>query len=302
MPENVFHPFSTGALGLFPTVMLHAAIAGYVIAAVMALAALFAPARARMAWADAAAAISTGALLAYFLSRFISAGMAPFSSLFEVMALSALALASAYHVAARTRRFPSMGAFALPAVALTLLVSLPVAGSVDRGADQPAGALTAMHVLLTVLANGALVMASVAAGMFLMQERALRRHHTPRIVRHFPPLEALRRLLAQCVWVGLPLLTVGLALGFASRPPSQWGVLLATPKVMSALMLWAVFAAAVFGKAAGWLHGRRHSYLILAGFALVVLTYAALGLFVSQAGGDAGAVSQAPGGPAWPRT
>jgi ABC-type uncharacterized transport system permease subunit len=283
MLADAFHQFSTGAVGGLAMVALHAAIAAFLVAALASLAALFAPARVRMRWADALGLAAAGLLLVYFIARFAEAGIAPLQNLFEVIALSALCVACAYFVAIRAKNFAGLGGFVFPAVAGTLLVSFPVAGSVDAGASG-AGTLTVLHIVFTVLANGAFVMAALSAAMFLIQERALRRHQSPKFVRHFPPLESLRGLLNQCVWIGLPLLTLGLALGFASTAPGTWGGLVKEPKVFSALVVWVVFAAAAGGRAMGWLHGRRHSYLVLTGFVLVVLTYAALGLFVRDSG------------------
>lgn len=279
MLADAFHPFSTGAVGGLAMVALHAAIAGFIVAALLSLVALFAPARARMTWANAAGLVATVILLVYFTARFAEAGMAPLQNLFEVIALSALCVACAYFAVIRAKNFAGLGGFVFPGIALTLLVSFPVAGTVEDSTGG-VGALTVLHIVFTVLANGVFVIAAIAAAMFLIQERALRRHQSPRFVRHFPSLESLRGLLNQCVWIGLPLLTLGLGLGFASTAPSTWTSLVAEPKVFSALVVWAVFAMAAAGRAMGWLHGRRHSYLVLAGFVLVILTYAALGLFV----------------------
>jgi ABC-type uncharacterized transport system permease subunit len=281
MLADVFHPFSTGAVGGPAMVTLHAAIAGFIAAAMLSLVALFAPARAWMKWANAVGLVATVMLLVYFAARFAEAGIAPLQNLFEVIALSALCVACAYFAVIRAKSFAGLGGFVFPGIALTLLVSFPVAGTVEASSGG-AGALTVLHVVFTVLANGVFVIAAISAAMFLIQERALRRHQSPRFVRHFPPLESLRGLLNQCVWIGLPLLTLGLGLGFASSAPSNWTSLIAEPKVFSALVVWAVFAIAAAGRATGWLHGRRHSYLVLAGFVLVILTYAGLGFFVRE--------------------
>lgn len=276
-----FHQFSNGVMGTTAQVALHAAIGAYTIAALLALAGLFAPGRVRMKWADHVGAVGTGALAAYFIARFAEAGLAPLSNVFEVVTLSALCLALAYFVATRLKPLPALGGFAFPALAAVFLVSLLFASSTSRtpgAADS--GALVILHVILVVLAYGVFFMAAAAATMFLIQERALKRHHTPGYARQFPPLEALRKLLMQCVWIGLPLITAGFALGFGAEPLDRWGSLLLTPKVFTSVVLWLVFVAAVTGKAAGWLHGRRHSWLVLAGFALLIASYAGLALFV----------------------
>lgn len=281
MLAQTFHRFTSGSMGLLPQVALHTAIAAFVIAAVIALLALFAPGRARMRWADITGAAGTAALLVYFGARFAEAGLAPLQNLFEVIALTALCLAGAYFVATRLKPMPALGGFAFPALAAVFVVSLLAAGTVEASDQRaPLSAMAVLHVLLTILAYGVFFMAAVAASMFLIQERALKRHHTPGFARHFPPLESLRKLLHQCLWVGLPLLTAGFALGFGAFSPSQWGALVLTPKVLTALVLWLVLLAGTLGRLTGWLHGRRQSYLVLIGFGLVLATYIGLAMFV----------------------
>ncbi len=281
MLAQTFHRFTSGGIGLLPQVALHTAITAFVIAAIIALVALFAPGRARMKWADITGAAGTAALLVYFGARFAEAGLAPLQNLFEVITLTALCLAGAYFVATRLKPMPALGGFAFPALAAVFLVSLLAGGTIEVADERsPLSAMVVLHVLLTILAYGVFFMAAVAASMFLIQERALKHHHTPGFARHFPPLESLRKLLHQCLWVGLPVLTVGFALGFGAFPADQWGALAMTPKVLTALVLWLVLLAGTLGRLTGWLHGRRQSYLVLLGFGLVLGTYIGLALFV----------------------
>jgi ABC-type uncharacterized transport system permease subunit len=285
MLAQTFHSFSNSAIGLPASVALHAAMLGYLIAAVIGIAALYAPAKVRMVWADWTGGVATLALVVYFGARVVESGVAPLQNMFEVVTASALCLALAYFVSTRLKPMPALGGFAYPALVGIFLVNLMLAGSLTgASAGEVANPLIAVHVLLVVLAYGVFFMAAVAAWMFLIQERALKQRRNEGLVKHLPSLESLRRLLHRTVLVGLPLLTVGFVLGFAAFPPSQWGALLATPKVLTSLVLWAVLLAAVVGRFTGWLHGRRHSYLVLLGFALVLLTYVGLGLFVREGG------------------
>lgn len=188
-----FHHFSSGAMGIGATAALHAALAAYLIAAILALAALFAPGRARMKWADWTGAVGTGALLLFLAARFAEAGLAPLGNLFEVLALSALCLALAYFVAISLKPMGALGGFVFPALAALFAVSLL---SVTTSAGTDPGMLVVLHVLLTVLAYGVFTMAAVAAVLFLLQERALRRHQGHGLARNLPPLEALRKLFS----------------------------------------------------------------------------------------------------------
>lgn len=277
---QTFHQFSTGAMGGVAQVALHAAIAAYLIAAVISLVAVFAPGKAKMAWADWTGAAGTISLLLYFAARVHEAGPAPLQNLFEVLALSALCLAVAYFAATRLKPMPLLGAFVFPALATVFLVSFLFVGSALQEAPEALRPLIALHVLLTIMAYGVFFMAAVAACLFLMQERALKRRHASRLARNLPPLESLRKLLGQCMWIGLGLLSAGFVLGFGGFPPAQWPGLALTPKVMTALVLWLVLLAIAGARLAGWLHGRKLSYMVLVGFSLVLVTYVGLALTV----------------------
>lgn len=294
MLAQTFHSFTTSAIGPAAGVALHGAILGYLIAAVIGIAALYAPTKVRMLWADWTGAVATVALVVYFAARVAESGVAPLQNMFEVVTMSALCLALVYFISTRLKPMPALGGFAYPALVGIFLVNLMLAGSLTGSAtDQAAHPLIAVHVLLVVLSYGVFFMAAVAAWMFLLQERALKQRRNEGLVKHLPSLESLRRLLHRTVLVGLPLLTVGFVLGFAAFPPSQWGSLVMTPKVMTSLVLWLVLLASVIGRFAGWLHGRRHSYLVLLGFVLVLLTYVGLGLFVREGGSPRQAAAHA---------
>src|SRR5690606_13281873 len=215
MLGQTFHSFSRDAMGTMPVVALHAAMLLFAVAALLALAALMQVKRVRPVWADWAGALATISLVGYFVLRLSEAGVELFSSLFEVVALSALFLALAYFLSGRVRRMRALGAFAYPAITIIFLVNLLFAGSdTDSGVDAQARPLLVLHVVLVLLSYAAFFMATVAAIMSLLLERALKQHRDPAVIRNFPPLESLRRLVHTCILIGLPLLTVGLALGF----------------------------------------------------------------------------------------
>ena len=278
-----FHEFSRHAMSPVASVALHAAIGAFVIAAITSLAALLQPTRVRMRWADWAGGFATGALVAYFAIRFSNTGTEPLQNMFDVVGLSALFLAVVYFVATRMKKLESVGAFAYPAIAVIFLVNLLLARTATEGGDTPiTSPVLVAHIVLIILAYGVFFMATVAAIMFLLQERMLKRRKDPAFMRSFPSLESLRRLVNACVLIGLPLVTVGFALGFASFRAEDWAHVYSNPKVLSSLVLWLVLLAVVVGKRFGWLHGRRHFYLVLVGFALVLATYVGLGLVESR--------------------
>jgi ABC-type uncharacterized transport system permease subunit len=293
---QTFHEFTSHAMSPVAAVALHAAIGAFIIAAIIALAALLQPTRARMSWADWTGAFATGALVAYFAVRFARTGTEPLQNMFDVVGLSALFLALVYFAATRLKKLESVGAFAYPAIVVIFLVNLLLAGTATQGADAPiTSPLLIAHIVLIILAYGVFFMATVAAVMFLLQERMLKKHKDPAFMRSFPSLESLRRLVNACVLIGLPLVTVGFALGFVSFRTEDWAQIYTNPKVLSSLVLWLVLIAVVIGRRFGWLHGRRHFYLVLVGFALVLVTYVGLGLVEARGKTDVAGVERNPG-------
>ncbi|CAG0974824.1 hypothetical protein PLCT2_01557 [Planctomycetaceae bacterium] len=284
MLANV-HSFSSDAMGPLASVALHAAIGGYLIAAMLAVGALLLPSKLKMTAADIVGGISTAALAVYFAARFAEAGTQPLGSMFEIIALSALFLALAYFVAMAIRRLPSVGAFAFPALSVIFLVgylfALRFPPGAQTGPEQP---LLVVHIVLIILSYGVYFMAAVAAAMYLLQERQLKLHREPRYTRNFPSLEALNKLVATCVQIGLPLLTIGFALGFAAFTREDWAQIGTNSKVLSGVVLWLVLVGISVGRFTGYLHGRRHYYWVLVGFALVLLTFVGLGLYTAAQG------------------
>ena len=278
-----FHEFSSNALTPVASIALHAAIGLFIVAAITALAALLQPSRVHMRWADWAGALATGSLVAYFAARFINDGTEPLQNMFDVVTLSALLVAITYFVASRLKKLSSLAAFTYPAVVIIFLVNFMLAGTASGGSEAPLSSpLLVAHIVLTILAYGVFFMASLAAVMFLIQERMLKKRKDPAFMRTFPPLESLRRLVNACILVGLPLLTVGFALGFASFRAEDWDGLYHNPKIMSSLVLWVVLLVVAVGRRVGWLHGRRHYYMVLIGFGLVLLSYIGLGLMEAR--------------------
>ncbi|MHC4840500.1 MAG: cytochrome c biogenesis protein CcsA [Planctomycetota bacterium] len=280
MLAQTFHEFSNGEMGSFATIALHFAMGGYAIAGVLAISAMLFPGKVNSKWADAAGALSTGALLAFFVVRFIGAGTAPLQSLFGIISLTALFISLAYFVIQRSRKMPALASFAFPAVALLFLAAMAVGASATRESSEPISSpLLIVHIVSIALAFGMFFLATVAAVMFLILESSLKKRKDPEYLRSFPPLEALRSLVNKAVLSGLPLLTFGLLLGFFALPAVDWSGIHHNPKIVTSLTLWLILGLVTVARKVGWLHGRRHYYMVLVGFLFLLFTYVGLGVW-----------------------
>ena len=156
----------------------------------------------------------------------------------------------------------------MPLAALLLVVAWAVGGAAEPGDSQFGDVFLVFHVGLALAGFAGFTIAAALALLYLWQDRRLKRH-TPHVLRlRAPSLETLDSLAWRTIGVALPALTLAIGIGFA-RLGSDGGSLDATMAVT--LLAWVVYAAyLVLRFEAGW-RGRRAAYLVLSGFALVVL-------------------------------
>jgi ABC-type uncharacterized transport system permease subunit len=204
----------------------------------------------------------------------------PASSTAEAMAFVAWAILGGFLVATWRYRLHAAGAFAVPA-ALALLLLARVVPQGD--ARAPAGTLGTTHVILATVGVATFALAAVLAGLYLVQERQLKRHRLDRLRERGAPLETIDRLAARCVSFGFPVFTLALLTG------AIWVARLGTlsrggtvhPEYALAVASWLAFGVLLVARfGAGW-QGRRAAWLTLGGFSGAVLVLA--GYFVRSA-------------------
>jgi ABC-type uncharacterized transport system permease subunit len=163
--------------------------------------------------------------------------------------------------------FRLLGLGVMPLAASLLVVAWVAGGARANGGAELGDVFLAFHVGLVLAAFAAFTLAAGLAGLYLWQERRLKRR-VPHVLRQrAPSQEALDRLTARTIVFGVPALTLGLAVGIA-RLTVEGGGFDALMGV--ALGVWAAYAGFLFLRfEAGW-RGRKTAYLALAGIVLVV--------------------------------
>jgi ABC-type uncharacterized transport system permease subunit len=159
-----------------------------------------------------------------------------------------------------------------PAAVLLLAAGLGGATSTHTGGVYSSTFLV-LHVGLVLAAFAGFTLAAGLAALYLWQERRLKHHRAGGVLGRAPSLVTLDTLEARVVAFAVPALTGGIVAGFV-RLRSHGGSVDALMGVT--LATWAIFTGYLFLRhGLGW-RGRRAAYLVLAGFALVVV--ARLGL------------------------
>ena len=120
-----------------------------------------------------------------------------------------------------------------------------------------------VHVVLVLLGYAALLFTAVAAILYLMQERELKRKKPRSFYHRLPPLGTLDELITRFMGVGFVLITLAVIVGSTwafVELGTQW---VAEPKIAISFLTWGIYLAMVFLRvSAGW-RGRKAAVLAI---------------------------------------
>ncbi len=163
-------------------------------------------------------------------------------------------------------RFRLLGLVVMPLAALLLAVSYAAGGVAASGKSGYSTLFLVLHVGLVLAGFAGLTLAAALAVLYLWQERQLKRRSSTVLRFRAPSLVSLESLVARTVAFSLPVLTLGMAAGFARiRHGSD-----VDPLIAMTVLTWTVFGAFLILRfRMGW-RGRRAAYTALTGFALLI--------------------------------
>ncbi len=232
-------------------------------------------------WASGAAALHVlGLLTCWFTYR-----TPPLVGFGPAAATLALALVGGFFVAARSSERWSAGLLVLP-----LVIGL-LAASVWTGLSpaEPAGALRGpwlvSHVLMVLGGYASLLLSSIAAAMYLLQFRALKKKEFGNVFRFFPSLESLDRMNRIGLAVGLSTLAVGLLVGWSLTLTFEREFSLTDRDVAFGLLTWTAYAAALAARGLPERFGPR-----TAGVSILAFVASGTGFLVFRSWGAATAL------------
>ena len=166
-------------------------------------------------------------------------------------------------------RFRLLGLAVMP-LAAALFIVARIGGGTSGGASSAYGnVFLALHVGLVLAAFAGFTLAAALGGLYLWEERRLKRRAADILRLRLPPLASLERLEWRTVAVSLPLLTLGLAAGIV-RQRERGGSIDALEAVT--VVTWLVYGGFLALRPSG----RRAAYLALGGFVLELVARLAL--------------------------
>ncbi len=204
-------------------------------------------------------------------------GENPIGSTQDALSFIAFLAAAGYVLASLRYGLASAGGFAATA-ALVLLVLARLSPVEEATPSVTWGTLGYTHIFLATLGVAIFLVAAVVEGLYLLEDRQLRRKEFGRMAGRATPLDTLDTLAARCVSIGFPIFTVAIVTGamWIARLDVLHGVHALRPEYLLAVVTWVAFAVLIVARVGGGWRGRRAAWLTLGGFGgtvLVLLVY-----------------------------
>ena len=219
-------------------------------------------------WAPRLLEIGAVLQLGYLILFSVVDRSCPVYALHSALNILSLVGAVTFAVVRRGRRLEALGGFVAALAAIFLVAAHAIAAHPAAPNDRW---LMAIHITANFLGGGILLVAGCASAFYLWSEQRLRRRRALDAGTKLPPLESLDTVVHRLLWIGVPLLTLGILTGRVVikqvEAVTTGDHVRAVLSVGSWLLLLTVLGLRQF---ASW-RGRRPAYVVLGG---------ALGIFV----------------------
>lgn len=204
------------------------------------------------------------------VSRLMTAGHVPLTSLHEALSFFSWALVLVFLVMELRQHVHVLGSFILP---LALISLLSAAALPREAALGPMFTAVGVHVTLSMLGTVGFAVAFVAGIMYLIQDGLLKSKRFNVLYAKLPPLDYLDGLNQTSIVLGFPFLTLGIITGAISAEVVRGSYLSWNPEQTWALVTWGFYFIVLMGRmTVGW-RAKKAAYLTIIGFAGVVLTF-----------------------------
>jgi ABC-type transport system involved in cytochrome c biogenesis permease subunit len=182
---------------------------------------------------------------------------------------------------------------AMGVLVATLLAVLYIIPALDPTVSpRPAvlrSPLFTLHILAMLFAYASFAVAFVVAVTYALLFKEIKAKHLGFFYARLPSLQVLDAMNGRAVTIGWVFLTIGIAVGGiwatqvqSSPDPRAQAMSLWDPKILVALVCWAVYSFAVFARRViGWT-GRRAAWLSALAFVIVLLNFVPVGYFLTK--------------------
>jgi ABC-type transport system involved in cytochrome c biogenesis permease subunit len=210
------------------------------------------------------------------IKRGFSLNHCPVTNLYEATLFAVWTIVVLYlAVGLWSSRLRFLGAFASPMLfGIGVFALMPSLDPQPGSAPSAASVLTSLHAALMSLAYGAFGLSSVAALMYLTQERNLKFHKLQAIFSLFPPIQRLETAVGRLLLCGFVLLTVGLIIGgYDLARINDVQAYRGDPKIIWSILVWLLYLSLLVMRWKFSQSGRKFALGAVGSFVFVLLTF-----------------------------
>lgn len=205
--------------------------------------------------------------------RGFSLNRCPINNLYEATTFIAWTIVTSYLLLGIWPRLRFLGAFAAPLLfALGVFALFP---DLDARGPKPefVHGWSSLHAALILLSYGAFGLSSLAALMYLTQERDLKFHKLRAVLSLMPPIQRLEAVVGRLLLGGFVLLTAGLIIGSFWLKHTAGVFFKQDLKIIWSVLVWTFYLVLLVLH--GWFaqRGRRFAWGAVGGFTFVLLTF-----------------------------
>ena len=205
--------------------------------------------------------------------RGLSLHSCPVNNLYEATTFLLWALGLACLVYSLLPRFKFLAAFTAPVLFTVGIFALMPSLDPPHGPKPDfSNWLRSLHAATILQSYGAFGLASVAAGMFLMQQHDLKMHKLRAMLSLLPSIQRLELITLRLTFVGFALLTVGLVAG-AELPRPAGETYFSDSKVLWSALLWLVYLELIVARIFFGRSTRRFTIGVVIAFLFLLLTF-----------------------------
>jgi ABC-type transport system involved in cytochrome c biogenesis permease subunit len=182
-----------------------------------------------------------------------------------------------------------MGVFILPVIVALQVIPLVYPGMANSDPVLNSGWFW-VHVSSLLFAYASFALAGVLGLTYMLQFKEIKKKHLGYLYTRLPSLQILDVMNSRAVTVGWAFLTLGVVVGVvwtaqaravSPNDPNLQAMSLNDPKILGAIVTWAVYSFAMLArKTLGWT-GRRAAWLSALGFGIILLNFLPVNYFVT---------------------
>ena len=214
--------------------------------------------------------------------QFYTLGTAPVLNLKAALSFFSWTIIGAYLIFQIRFGLMVLGSFIAPLAAFLMIISSTMQGA--EGFVRPLfrSIWFSVHVGTIFIGNGIFAVAFMAAIMYLIQERQIKRKKFGAFYSRLPSLETLDSINYYSLMVGFPFLTLGMITGsiyaqYALGSYWRWD-----PKEVWSFITWLFYAALLHQRiTVGW-RGRRAALMSIVCFLILIFTFIGVSLWLSD--------------------